>query len=99
MTTTRVERPSARLPIQQISSPSVNVFWLNLDQARTCLKKAVIHLAEKHPEIEQVWLFGSLARGDAVPRSDADILIGQLISRIRYPVTPWRTSCMTRSAS
>lgn len=32
-------------------------------------------LAETHPEIEEVWLFGSLARGDAVPGSDADLLI------------------------
>jgi predicted nucleotidyltransferase len=35
----------------------------------------VEHLAERHPEIEEVWLFGSLARGDAVPGSDADLLI------------------------
>lgn len=33
------------------------------------------HLANRHPEIEEVWLFGSLARGDAVPGSDADVLI------------------------
>lgn len=29
----------------------------------------------QHPEIEQVLLFGSLARGEAVPGSDADLLI------------------------
>jgi predicted nucleotidyltransferase len=29
----------------------------------------------RHPEIEQVLLFGSLARGDAVPGSDADLLV------------------------
>jgi predicted nucleotidyltransferase len=28
-----------------------------------------------HPEIEQVLLFGSLARGEAVPGSDADLLL------------------------
>ena len=28
-----------------------------------------------HPEIEQVLLFGSLARGEAVPGSDADLLV------------------------
>ncbi len=32
-------------------------------------------MAEKYPEIEEIWLFGSLACGDAVPRSDADLLI------------------------
>lgn len=29
----------------------------------------------KHSEIERVVLFGSLSRGDAVPGSDADILL------------------------
>ncbi len=28
-----------------------------------------------HPEIERVILFGSLRRGDAVPGSDADVLL------------------------
>ena len=32
-------------------------------------------LGDRHPEIESVYLFGSLARGDAVPGSDADLLI------------------------
>jgi predicted nucleotidyltransferase len=35
----------------------------------------VQRLGKRHPEIEEVWLFGSLARGDAVPGSDADLLI------------------------
>lgn len=39
------------------------------------LKQAVQRLAMRHPEIEEVWLFGSLARGEAVPGSDADIVI------------------------
>ncbi|MCY3712832.1 MAG: nucleotidyltransferase domain-containing protein [Gemmatimonadetes bacterium] len=32
-------------------------------------------LGNRHPEIESIYLFGSLARGDAVPGSDADLLI------------------------
>ena len=32
-------------------------------------------MRERHPEIEWIALFGSLARGDAVPGSDADLLI------------------------
>jgi predicted nucleotidyltransferase len=55
--------------------PSAKVFWLDLDQIRNCLKEAAIRLGETHPEIETIWLFGSLARGDAVPGSDADLLI------------------------
>lgn len=32
-------------------------------------------LGDRHPEIESIHLFGSLARGDAVPGSDADLLV------------------------
>lgn len=75
MTITHETKPNVLSPIQQTSSPSVKAFWLNLRQVKTNLKKAVKHLAETHPEIEQVWLFGSLARRDAVPGSDADLLM------------------------
>jgi predicted nucleotidyltransferase len=75
MTTTPAPRQSEPSIVQATSSPSARVYWLNLDQARQALQAAVEHLAAKHPEIEEVWLFGSLARGDAVPGSDADLLI------------------------
>lgn len=75
MTTTPEPRPNAPSAIQSSSSPSVSVYWLNLDQVRRGLKKAAERLAHKHREIEEVWLFGSLARGDAVPGSDADLLV------------------------
>ncbi|OGO40459.1 MAG: hypothetical protein A2Z04_06095 [Chloroflexi bacterium RBG_16_57_9] len=39
------------------------------------LRIAVENLVNQHPEIEKVILFGSLARGDAVPGSDADLLL------------------------
>lgn len=32
-------------------------------------------LKNRHPEIERAVLFGSLRRGDAVPGSDADVLL------------------------
>ncbi len=32
-------------------------------------------LKTRHPEIERAVLFGSLSRGDAVPGSDADVLL------------------------
>lgn len=32
-------------------------------------------LQTRHPEIERAVLFGSLQRGDAVPGSDADVLL------------------------
>jgi predicted nucleotidyltransferase len=75
MITTHEPMLNAASPIQQTSSPSVQVFWLNLKQVQTCLKKTVKQMVERHPEVEEVWLFGSLARGDAVPGSDADLMI------------------------
>lgn len=36
---------------------------------------AVQEMVKHHPEIEEVWLFGSLARGGALPGSDADLFI------------------------
>lgn len=75
MSTTRERWQREPSPIQKKSSPSVSIFSLNQSQVRTCLKQAVTTLAVEHPEIDEVWLFGSLARGDAVPGSDADLLI------------------------
>jgi predicted nucleotidyltransferase len=53
----------------------VKLFWLNLDEVKGCLAKAAQELARRHHEIDEVWLFGSLARGQAVPGSDADVLL------------------------
>ena len=39
------------------------------------LRKSIKELRERYPEIEQVILFGSFARGEAVPGSDIDLLI------------------------
>lgn len=75
MTTTPNLRQNVPSPIQRRSSPSVSVFWLNVDQVRACLRQAVERLVQSQPEIEEVWLFGSLALGDAVPGSDADLLV------------------------
>ena len=75
MITTRQKKPSAPSPIQSTSSPSAKIFWLNLDEVRNRLVQAAQNLAGLHPEITEIWLFGSLARGDAVPGSDADVLL------------------------
>jgi len=75
VTTTRKRKLSVPSPIQSISSPSVKLFWLNLDEVKARLTRAAQKLAEIHPEINEVWLFGSLARGQAVPGSDADVLL------------------------
>lgn len=57
------------------SSGSVRIFWLDRPKILGCLVRAAEALAQLKPEIQQVWLFGSLARGDATPGSDADVLL------------------------
>lgn len=54
---------------------SVKVFSLDRDTIFGKLREAAFRLAQDHPEVEEITLFGSLARGDAVPGSDADVLV------------------------
>lgn len=75
MSITPTMRQSVRLATPAKSSASVKVFWLDRPHLIERLKSAAQTLIEQHPEIEQIVLFGSLARGDAVPGSDADLLI------------------------
>ena len=75
MNTTPALRQSVRWPTPAKSSASVKVCWLDRPQLIEHLKCAAQVLRERHPEIELIVLFGSLARGDAVPGSDADLLI------------------------
>ena len=64
-----------RYPTPKASSASVKVFWLNREEKILRLQEAVKTLKARHPEIERAVLFGSLERGDAVPGSDADVLL------------------------
>jgi uncharacterized protein len=75
VTITRQKKPNGPSPIQSISSASAKIYWLNLEDLKRCLARAAQNLARKHSEIAEVWLFGSLARGQAVPGSDADLLL------------------------
>ncbi len=61
--------------VRRFSSDSVEIFWLDKEAAKANVAEAVGRLVEAHPEIERVVLFGSLARGDAAPGSDADLLV------------------------
>ena len=85
MSITRAQQPRAPSVIQETSSPSVSVFWLDTQDVRRRLRGAARHLGAVHPEIEEVWLFGSLARGEAVPGSDADIQIVLTSSDLPFP--------------
>ena len=57
------------------SSRSSGVAFLDRTRALADLRSAVRTLAASRPGVREVWLFGSLARGDATPRSDADLVI------------------------
>jgi uncharacterized protein len=57
------------------SSASVKIMSLDTDEVITRLRKKAREALELNKEIVSVWLFGSLARGKALPGSDADVLI------------------------
>ena len=61
--------------MQSRSVGSVKIFWLDKPKIIDCLQGRAADLAARKGEVLEVWLFGSLARGDAVPGSDADLLI------------------------
>jgi len=58
------------------------------DQAlRQRLEEIAVQIRAKHPEVEEVVLFGSFARGDFTPRSDVDVAI--LLSADGEPFLQW----------
>ena len=61
--------------MQNRSSSSSGAVFLDRGQAVEEVRQAARRLAAGRPGVLEVWLFGSLARGDATPRSDADLLI------------------------
>ncbi len=64
------------------SSGSVKAIWLDRDQALRSLATAANRLKSACPEVEEVLLMGSLARGDHTGTSDADILLVLRESRL-----------------
>ena len=57
------------------SSTSSGVVFLDRVRALADVRRAVTALLGSRAGVREVWLFGSLARGNATPRSDADLLI------------------------
>lgn len=83
-TTTRVPRPSERYPTRRPSlrgveacyrGDSVRVFRLDAAAVTNRLRAAARRLLDERSEVLEVWLFGSLARRQAVPGSDADLMV------------------------
>ncbi len=58
-----------------VSSNSVKIFSLDRDEVVERLRAAAYRLRVSCPEVQDVRLFGSLARGDYVGTSDADVLV------------------------
>jgi predicted nucleotidyltransferase len=72
----------------------VRVFRLNQELVLSRLRSAAQRLVRERAEVVQVWLFGSLARREARPGSDADLLIivrdgaGPFLERA-HPLAPY----------
>jgi uncharacterized protein len=75
MNTTPEEKPNGLSSMPGRSSNSVRVFWLDRAKILQRLKRAARDLHLQYPEIERILLFGSMARREAVPGSDADVLL------------------------
>lgn len=57
------------------SLSTVGVTWFDREAVRRALDAYVGSLVRQHPEVDEVILFGSVAKGTAVPGSDVDLLL------------------------
>ena len=61
--------------LQRRSLGSVEILSVEYDAVINALLHASSAVKKEHPDVKQVLLFGSFARGDYTPFSDIDILI------------------------
>jgi len=61
--------------LQKKSYGSVKVFWLDRKLALTLAEEACRKILRSEKDVVKVGIFGSIARGNAAPGSDLDILI------------------------
>jgi len=61
--------------MQTKSFDSVKIKYLDKPAIMKAIKRLVKDLSQESPKIAEIRLFGSLARDEAVPGSDVDILI------------------------
>lgn len=57
------------------SSNSVKIISLNREHLLARLRQIAAHIRREQKAVEEIRLFGSLARGDATGTSDADVLV------------------------
>jgi len=63
---------------------SVSVRFLDRERTLAALKELAARMGADHPEVREIRLFGSLARGERNPYADADLLI--VVDRCDLPV-------------
>jgi len=68
------------------SSASVRIISLNRDELLARLRAMAARLLAERPEVIEVRLFGSLARGDQLGTSDVDLLVVVSQTRRADPV-------------
>jgi len=61
--------------LQVKSSGSVKIISLNRDKLLNRLGEIAAAIKKTHPEVKEVRVFGSVARGDQVGTSDVDVLL------------------------
>ncbi len=61
--------------LQQTSYDSVRIISLDRDELLSRLQLIAQRIRAEHPEVADVRVFGSIARGDHVGTSDVDVLI------------------------
>ncbi len=61
--------------MQKRSSRSVKVTYFHKEAVWQALRSYVTDLVQARPEVRRVIVFGSLARDEAVPGSDVDLLL------------------------
>ena len=67
---------------------SVTVRYLDSEKVLAELREIAARIGAAHPEVLEVRLFGSLARGERNPYADADLLIVLDASRVPYRDRP-----------
>lgn len=76
---------------------SVKITSVDFEKLRRSLSEIAKTLREKHPEVEDILLFGSFARGDYTPESDIDILIISTCEKLPFLLRSERFADLFRS--
>jgi predicted nucleotidyltransferase len=79
-----MQKRSLSFVVERYRGSQVRVFALDRDALLHALRKRARELIENNPDIVAVWLVGSLARDEAKPGSDADIVVFMRSSSVPF---------------